>query len=293
MSTLERMRCMEIWGGNEPARNGVGTAGLDVHVLSRPAGEASGGGDLHFVSSCASGRITRFVLADVSGHGDAVAAVARDVRDLMRRSINHVDQTRFVSTLNRRIADLGAGELFATAIVGTFFVTTGRLAICNAGHPPPLLRRAGETAWSPVATARGSRDDLANIPLGIMTRIPYRETVLQLAPGDRLVAYTDAAPETRAPAGEMLGFEGFRRLVEAVDADGADLPDTEPDAIDGTLLDRVAAALDAHRGGPADDDESFLLVAANGEASRWADTLLAPLRIAGQAIGPRRTGAPD
>jgi serine phosphatase RsbU (regulator of sigma subunit) len=279
---------MEIWGGNEPARSGVGTAGLDVQVISRPAGEASGGGDLHFVSSCASGRITRFVLADVSGHGDAVAAVARDVRDLMRRSINHVDQTRFVSTLNRRILELGGGELFATAIVGTFFVSTRRLAVCNAGHPAPLLRRAGDEAWAPIATARGTREDLANIPLGIMPRIPYRETVLELAPGDRLVAFTDAAPESRGRDGAMLGFDGFRRLLDDVDADGAGIPDTEPDAASGTLLDRVAAALDAHRDGVADDDESLLLIAANGEASRWADTLLAPFRIAGRAITSRK-----
>lgn len=276
--SLERMQCMEIWGGNEPARSGVSTAGLDVQVASRPAGEASGGGDLHFVSSCASGRITRFVLADVCGHGDAIAAVARDVRDLMRRSINHVDQTRFVSTLNRRIADIGGGDLFATAIVGTFFVTTRRLAICNAGHPPPLLRREGDEGWEPITGPPGAGAELANIPLGIMARIPYRETVLRLDPGDQLLAYTDAATESRGPDGDMLGVGGLVGLLDTLDAGS------------GAFLDDIAAGLDAHRGGPADDDESFLVVGGNAQSSRWADTLLAPLRIAGWPRRSRQSG---
>lgn len=281
-----RMQCMEIWGGNEPARRHVATPGLQVQVLSRPVGGSAGGGDLHFVSSCASGRITRFVLADVSGHGDAVAAVARDVRDLMRRSINHVDQTRFVASLNRRIAEIGGGELFATAIVGTFFVTTRRLSLCNAGHPPPLLRRRGEDRWTPLPPAVAEPGEIANIPLGIIPRIPYRETVLRLAPGDRLLACTDAAAESRDAAGEMLGPEGLERLLGELDGPATPAPDREDD-----LLDRLDAALATRRGQPADDDETLLLLAGDATASRWRDTLLAPLRIAAEVIGPRRPAA--
>jgi sigma-B regulation protein RsbU (phosphoserine phosphatase) len=284
-----RMQCMEIWGGNEPARRRVATPGLQVEVLSRPAGGSAGGGDLHFVSSCASGRITRFVLADVSGHGEAVAAVARDVRDLMRRSINHVDQTRFVASLNRRIAEIGGGELFATAIVGTFFVTTRRLSLCNAGHPPPLLRRRGDDRWTPLPTAVAEPGEIANIPLGIIPRIPYRETVLRLAPGDRLLACTDAAAESRDAAGSMLGTDGLGRLLAELD-DAARHPEASPDR-KADLLDRLDEALAARRGQPADDDETLLLLAGDATASRWRDTLLAPLRIAAEVIGPRRPAA--
>ena len=274
-----RMQCMEIWGGNEPARRRVATPGLEVQVLSRPAGGSAGGGDLHFVSSCASGRITRFVLADVSGHGEAVAAVARDVRDLMRRSINHVDQTRFVASLNRRIAEIGGGELFATAIVGTFFASTRRLTLCNAGHPPPLLKRLGDEHWTPLATPDTDPGEIANIPLGIIPRIPYRETVLRLAPGDRLLACTDAAAESRDAAGAMLGGEGLQRLLDALDAPA---PQRTED-----LLDRLDDALATRRGQPADDDETLLLLEGDATASRWRDTLLAPLRIAAEAVRPR------
>lgn len=274
-ATLERMQCTEIWGGNEVAENGVTTAGLDVHVSSQPADDAEGGGDLYFVSSCASGRITRFVLADVSGHGEQIAAVARSVRDLMRRHINHVDQTRFVETLNARFAEAGGGDLFATAVVGTYFAATGRLAICLAGHPAPLLRRSGRDEWEPVATPpSGSR--LANIPLGVLPSIEYRETVIDLRPGDTVLAFTDAATEARSPSrpghDDMLGESGFLGLL-------GEAP-SEPDAVVG----HVRGRLDAWREGPSDDDQSLLLVRANGAPSRWLDTVLAPFRLAAESV---------
>ena len=46
----------------------------------------------YYASSCAAGRITRLLLADVSGHGKSVAAIAADLRLLMRRFINRWDQ---------------------------------------------------------------------------------------------------------------------------------------------------------------------------------------------------------
>ena len=47
---------MEVWGGNQPADSGVIMPGLDAWVYSRPHGEATAGGDVHYVSSCATGR---------------------------------------------------------------------------------------------------------------------------------------------------------------------------------------------------------------------------------------------
>src|SRR5687768_18611008 len=57
-------------GGNQPADSGVVMAGLDAWVYCRPYHGAAAGGDVYYVSSCATGRITRLLVADVSGHGD-------------------------------------------------------------------------------------------------------------------------------------------------------------------------------------------------------------------------------
>ena len=79
---------------------GVAFGGLDAWVYSKPYGGAQQGGDIYYASSCATGRITRLLLADVSGHGQKVAATAADLRTLMRRFVNRLDQTEFVRLLN-------------------------------------------------------------------------------------------------------------------------------------------------------------------------------------------------
>src|SRR5690242_4035808 len=79
------LQCMEIWGGSHDVENSVSTPGLDLWIYSRPYQEARAGGDVHYVSLCGGGIITRFILADVAGHGTAVADVARGLRALLRR----------------------------------------------------------------------------------------------------------------------------------------------------------------------------------------------------------------
>ena len=74
----QHMQCMEVWGGSQLTSAGVEMGGLDVWVYSKPFGEAQRGGDVYYASSCATGRISRLLLADVSGHGTSVAATAAD-----------------------------------------------------------------------------------------------------------------------------------------------------------------------------------------------------------------------
>ena len=70
------MQCMEVWGGNAQTESSVSMSGLDAWVYCQPYGSADAGGDVYYVSSCATGRITRLLVADVSGHGAAVHETA-------------------------------------------------------------------------------------------------------------------------------------------------------------------------------------------------------------------------
>src|SRR5437764_15491293 len=115
----ERMTCMEVWGGNDVADRGVALAGLDVWVYCRPFEGSAGGGDVYYVSACATGRITRLLVADVSGHGAAVSATAAQLRALMRRYVNYLDQTQFVRAMNAHFTALSADSCFATAVATT------------------------------------------------------------------------------------------------------------------------------------------------------------------------------
>src|ERR1700749_1242434 len=161
------MQCMEVWGGSQIASSGVELAGLDVWIYSKPFGQAQRGGDVYYVSSCASGRISRLLLADVSGHGKSVATTAADLRTLMRRFVNRLDQKEFVRLLNQQFPTLSRGGTFSTAVVTTFFAPSRRLLICNAGHPRPLLFRAAKKEWTLLGSDEGSETHKPqNIPLG-------------------------------------------------------------------------------------------------------------------------------
>src|SRR3954447_3448309 len=163
----QHMQCMEVWGGNQIVDSGVVMAGLDAWVYCRPYGASDAGGDVYYVSSCATGRITRLLIADVSGHGAAGGDVAGQLRSLMRRHVNHIDQQRFVEQMNQQFAAMSKAGCFATSVVTTFFAPTNQLSLCNAGHRPPLLYRAASRRWSFLEQQeRGDAPAESNIPLG-------------------------------------------------------------------------------------------------------------------------------
>jgi serine phosphatase RsbU (regulator of sigma subunit) len=242
---------MEIWGGSAAAERSVSTPGLDLWVWSRPFEQATGGGDVHYVSLCGGGVITRLILADISGHGASVADVAHSLRDLMRRNINNKSQARLVRDLNRQFTEMARLSRFATAIVATYLAHRDELTICNAGHPRPLWFRAATRAWEFVDVEdRSDRRGLANLPLGIDDSTSYPQATLSLAPGDMVLIYTDALTETSKPGGEMLGEPGLLNLVRSLDIAAAQ-----------SMAGNLVARLDAVRGGrPAEDDATFLLL---------------------------------
>ncbi len=214
-SPTQHMQCMEVWGGSQLTSKGVELGGLDVWVYSKPYGEAQRGGDVYYVSSCATGRIARLLLADVSGHGQSVAATAADLRTLMRRFVNRLDQKEFVRLLNEQFTALSRHGSFATAIVATFFAPSRRLSLCNAGHPRSLLYRAEDRSWSFLGHDDApEKSGPSNIPLGLFQVADYEQMDIELNPGDCIVSYTDALTESSDADGEMLGEEGLLRIVK-------------------------------------------------------------------------------
>jgi sigma-B regulation protein RsbU (phosphoserine phosphatase) len=266
----ETMQCMEIWGGNQNVEQHFHRPGLNVWVYSCPHEQAASGGDVYYLSSCASGRISRMLLADVSGHGPRVSGLARRLRDLMRRHINSISQTQFVEGMNREFVELNQEGSFATAIVGTFFDSTQSFQLSVAGHPRPLLYRRKTGRWelfeidSHVAGSTG----LLNTPLGISESVVYGQTRLNLSKGDMVLAYTDGLTEARVADGKLLETHGLLSLMQTLDA-------SRPDR----LLQGLLAALRDQTTEPIGDDLSLLLACADGSrASLWSK-VVAPFRL--------------
>jgi phosphoserine phosphatase RsbU/P len=260
-SPTQHMQCMEVWGGSQLTSSGVELGGLDVWVYSKPFGEAQRGGDVYYVSSCATGRISRLLLADVSGHGQSVASTAADLRTLMRRFVNRLDQKEFVRLLNEQFSALSRHGSFATAVVTTFFAPTGRLSLCNAGHPRPLLFRARDGRWSFLGHQdHPEKKGPSNIPLGLFQIADYEQLDVELDPGDCLISYTDALIESRDADGEMLSEEGLLRIVNL-------LGDVPAEKLIPALLQEIT---DRFPQNLAADDVTLLVVRANGRSLHFS-----------------------
>ncbi len=211
-----QMACMEIWGGNRAIENAVSAPGIDAWVYSRPFHGEHVGGDVHYISTCAAGKISRFAVADVSGHGAGVDDFAQGLRRLMRRFINTPDQSRFTRELNTEFTSLSDGGIFATALLATYFSPTDQLIIVNAGHPRPFVRRAATARWEILDAEGSDNESIRNLPLGIIEPTEYEQFAVTLAPGDEVVIVTDSLMESLGPDGKMLGEAGLLRVFDAL-----------------------------------------------------------------------------
>jgi phosphoserine phosphatase RsbU/P len=259
------MQCMEVWGGSQLTARGVVFGGLDVWIYSKPHGDAQHGGDVYYASSCATGRIARLLLADVAGHGSSVASTAADLRTLMRRFVNRLDQSEFVRLLNQQFTELSKDGAFATAVVVTFFEPSRRMTVCNAGHPRPLLYRAASRRWDFLGlpdsghASANVRGGLSNLPLGLLKLSEYDHFDIELEPGDCILSYTDALMESNDPSGEMLGENGVLRILRL-------LGELDPEEVIKKLLVEIAERYPQNL---TEDDVTVLVLRANGRKLRY------------------------
>jgi sigma-B regulation protein RsbU (phosphoserine phosphatase) len=282
------LQCMEIIGGNRALRQTVDAPGLKIWIDSRPLG--SGGGDVHYVSTCGAGYVTRLALADISGHGESVDRLAVALRKLMRKHINTLDQTRFARSLNRELTALDQSGRFATAVLATYFAPTRHLILCNAGHPRPLWYSAKHDQWQYLdlesagdcPTLRSSRtryhmERLANLPLGVLDPIRYEQFAVELSHGDVVLLCTDAVTECSDDSGDLLGEAGLLAL-------GRQLGSIDR----GRIGERLVDAIESRRNGRAAADDQTLIVLEHSDTGPPRPSLARTVRTLAKMIGLSR-----
>lgn len=173
-----------------------------VSALLEPAEKVAG--DLFDYAATADG--LQFALLDGTGHdlrAGLLASVAlATYRNHRRRG---ADLATCGEMIDRALLDHTDGDGYATGVLGHLETATGRLDYLTAGHPAPLLMRAGRVVGALDQPGRGM------FGLGPVEAEVGR---VQLEPGDRVVLYTDGITEARDPDG---GFFGLPRLVELLE----------------------------------------------------------------------------
>ena len=212
------LACMEVWGGNRKVEREVELAGLAAWVYSNPLEGSTGGGDVHYLSECSGGLISRVAVADVSGHGLAVSSVAEMLHTLMHRHINTWDQSDFMRDMDFSFREGREGSEYATAVMLSFFRKKNQLAFTNAGHPPPLRYRAGEKSWG-LLIEDAAVAPLSDLPIGLIRGTSYQQTVVDLSFDDMVVLYSDAILEIENAQGEQLRSAGVLELAKELPTD--------------------------------------------------------------------------
>lgn len=317
------MQCMEVWGSLGIVEDAATMPGLDIWVLARPHDGAAEGGDLHVCSSCGTGRISRVILADVSGHGAKVAELGGVLRGLVRRFVNSIDHGVLLTRLNNEFHERATLGKFATAVLCTYFEPSGVMTISSAGHPRPLVYSTRSRRWrffgdgpndraaAPEAKSVGggaARERVgadgegpANTPLGVLEDAQYASVPMRMSPGDVVVFYTDSLVEARtgttaAGGAILLGEAALLSLAESITREErAASRSGEVDAA--TLAKRLVHAVERacengidHSGKNVkhgiDDDTTVLVVRINRKVARQSffAALAVQLRFVGICV---------
>ena len=183
------------------------------------------------------------VMCDVSGHGVGAALMANRIYS---ETFDALERRMGPGSLQRHLHDfvhdrIAVDGFYFTMAAARFSQYGHRVTFAAAGHPPAILVSNG------VLRLLDSQSGI----LGCLSETAPSESAdqIELAPGDRLVLYTDGLVEVFNDLDEMLDVEGLQKLVHQ--SATLTLPEMQK-----AILDGVAG----WRHGPLADDVSLVIV---------------------------------
>lgn len=144
-------------------------------------------------------------------------------------------------------------DIYFTCVLAYLHLETGRLEMCQAGHPHPMVRdKAG------IVRRIGG----GGPPVGLLPGAPFECFVTKIDPGDSLLLYSDGLTECADSWGDMLEEEGLMDLFSTVGARPIE------------VIDGIEAALQELAGiAGFEDDVSMLVLEFGDEAPVSEDAL--------------------
>lgn len=207
---------------------------FDIYATMQPAKEV--GGDFYDFFSIDDDHLA-VVIADVSGKGVPAALFMVVAKTLIK---NHTQAgltpVEVFTLVNTQLCENNEVGMFVTAWMGVFEISTHHFICVNAGHNPPLLKRAdGSFEYLKLHTG---------FVLGGMEEIKYKQVEMQLENGDELYLYTDGVTEATNANDELYGEE---RLLTVLNNNTELNPDE--------LLSRIKKDIDSFVNGASQFDD--------------------------------------
>jgi serine phosphatase RsbU (regulator of sigma subunit) len=190
---------------------------------TRPANTV--GGDFYDILRKPDGRLV-IAVGDVAGKGSPAALLMALLLAMLRTlSDEDLETARLVTRLNVQVARHSPGSRFITLFFGIYDPKDGSLEYVNAGHLPPVIRRA-DGRFEPVGqTATG-------VALGMFEQSSYETHLVSVGPGDTLVLFSDGITEAENPRGVPFDEAGLHAAISLA-------ADRDPQAIGRAILEAV------------------------------------------------------
>ncbi|MBQ2830716.1 MAG: SpoIIE family protein phosphatase [Oscillospiraceae bacterium] len=220
---------------------------FDIYATMVPAKEV--GGDFYDFFMVDDEHLG-IVMADVSGKGVPAALFMVIAKTLIKNHAQNGEKPEDVFTnVNNQLCESNDAGMFVTGWMAVLNIRTGELTYANAGHNPPLLRRAD-----------GGFEYLHSTPgfvLAGLEGMQYTQSNLTLRSGDALYLYTDGVTEATDLNEQLYGEERLQAVLNA-----------NADASLSQLLAAVKADVDAFVGeAPQFDDITMLALRFTGDAA--------------------------
>ena len=155
-----------------------------------------------------------FLAADVSGKGIPAAMFMMTSKTIIKDlTESGIPVNEIFTKANEKLCENNESGMFVTAWMGILDLTTGNLQFANAGHNPPLLKRA-DGSFEYLKSRSG-------FILAGMEGVRYRANEITLNPGDRLFLYTDGVTEATNTENKLYGEDrllAFMNQSSAVEA---------------------------------------------------------------------------
>jgi len=210
--------------------------GCRIAVSWKPSSALSG--DYFDVLPLGPGRFG-LCIADVVGKGVPAALLMSNFQAMVKSVAGGGESPGEVCRrLNSFVCETVSSNKFITFFYAVMDTDARTLRYANAGHNPPILARR-DGSWTRLSDG--------GTVLGVLSDRRYCEAAIDLAPGDRLLLYTDGLVEARNPEGEEFG-EG--RLVEMVLGQQR----LEPEE----LQERILRSVTGFTGGSLQDDATLI-----------------------------------
>ena len=200
-------------------------AGYEFFAHYHPAYEV--GGDYYDFVALPFNRCA-IALGDVSGKGVSAALMMAKFSGDTRYCILTENAPGAAATeLNTLLCAAGIDEKFITLSLSVLDIAKRRLTLASAGHLAIMVRRVG-------GHVEEIGEDIAGFPLGIVPESDYRQTEIELHPGDIVVIFSDGVTDPRNLKEEIFHTKENPRLARRIaESSGG------PDAVGRAILQEI------------------------------------------------------